>query len=118
MTSSGEETSLFKIYGPTHHTVLVFEADAAKAKAVVKSSSEYPHGSIKTVVVLPQGTGNVPTIEGADLTVTDRDGHAYTFYPPVTKGFSVIVVRPDGVVGAIVKGPPGIQRYFKGIFGS
>ena len=40
VTASGEETSLFKIYGPTHHTVLDFEADAAKAKAVVKSSSE------------------------------------------------------------------------------
>ena len=117
VVTGGEETSLFKIFGPTHHTVLIFEADAANAKAVLEVLSGYPKDAVKKVVVLPKGTENAAAVDGADLVVVDRDGHAHTFYPPVGKGFSVIAVRPDGVVGAIVKGVAGAQRYFKGIFG-
>ena len=115
--SGGEETSLFKVFGPTHHTVLIFESDPAKAAALAKLLSGYPEGTMMAVVVLPKGTETAGSVRGADLTVVDSEGHAYTFYPPVRKGFPVIIVRPDGVVGAVVKGAEGMGRYFKGVFG-
>jgi len=31
-------------------------------------------------------------------------------------GLWVVIVRPDGVVGAIVKGSEGIKKYLSGIF--
>ena len=117
VTVSGEETSFFKIHAPSHHSVFIFESDAVKVKNVSDLLNGYPKNTIKKVIVLPKGMESPTAIGGADLTVVDRDGHAHTFYPPVMKGFPVIVIRPDGVVGAVVKGVEGVQRYFKGIFG-
>ena len=108
-------TSFFSIYGPTHHTVLIFTADPAEAASVLHALNEYPAGTVTTVVVLPKDAS--PTdVPGAGLTVVDRDGYAHQAYPPVSKGFSFIVVRPDGVVGAVVKGVDGVKRYFDAIF--
>ena len=115
LKSDGEQTSLFKIYGPTHHTVLVF--DEEQSPAILEVLSKYPSDTITKVVVRPQGSdASAPLPTGADLAVVDRDGHARQFYPPTSKGFPVVIVRPDGVVGAVVRGKEGTKQYFERIF--
>lgn len=111
--ASAEVTSLFKIFNPTRHTVLIFVADIEKAQPILDALAAYPEATVATIVILPQ-TG-VQAAKGATLTVVDQDGHARTAYPPAEKGFSTIVVRPDGVVGAVAHGAEGVTRYFEGI---
>lgn len=108
------KTSLFKIFGPTHHTVLIFGADAT-SKELVAVLQGCPEGTVTTVAVLPKGSAPTPA-EGADLTLIDTEDHAHTAYPPAAAGFPVIIVRPDGVVGAVARGVEGAKRYFDSIF--
>ena len=114
-TDGANETTLFKIFGPTKHTVLIFPASELEAQSLSDVLRKYPAGTIISVAVLPKEFATSPA---ADMVVIDRDGHARKAYPPVAHGFHVIVVRPDGVVGAVVQGAEGVQRYFDGIFGS
>lgn len=51
-----------------------------------------------------------------DLVLRDCDGHAYNTYPILPSGCTIIVVRPDGVVGAIVDNSDGLRKYIQGIF--
>ncbi|KAF7798988.1 hypothetical protein EIP86_010217 [Pleurotus ostreatoroseus] len=106
-----ETTSLFSVYGPTHHTVLVFTTKVEEATSVIDVLKQYPEGIAKTAVVLPQRAQRF-VVPGADLTLLDQVGVAYEAYPPAGKEWPIIVVRPDGVVGAVVKGAEGVQRYF------
>ena len=110
-------TTLFKIFGPTQHTVLVFLAATVEMQSLHDTLRKFPAGTIVSVAVLTTETYIGQSISAADRVVVDRDGHARAAYPPVAKGFHIIVVRPDGVVGAVVQGAEGVQRYFDGIFG-
>lgn len=117
--AEGAETrtlSLFEIFGPTHHTVLIFASDAAAAQPILALLEILSKGVVKSVVILPRSTQIGKEVEGANFTLVDRDGHAYADYPPVAAGFHTIVVRPDGVVGAVVQGVQGVERYLDGVF--
>ena len=109
-----ETTSLFKVFGPTHHTALLFSTSENKSDlaAVLALLRPYTEDTLKTVVVLPHGTAHAADSErGAHLTVVDTDGYAFDAYPPASNGFPVIIVRPDGVVGAVVRGVDGVKAY-------
>ena len=45
----------------------------------------------------------------------DSKGHACRAYG-VAFGVKVVVIRPDGVVGGLLKGADGVKRYFAKIF--
>ena len=87
-------------YGPT----ALFDAVRIVSKA-----------AFQIVVVLLQGSAPVQAM-GADLVIVDTLGHAASAYPPATNGFPVIIVRPDGVVGSVVGGVEGVNKYLKTIF--
>ncbi|THG97838.1 hypothetical protein EW026_g4253 [Hermanssonia centrifuga] len=113
-----ERSTLFKIFGPTHHTALVYTnvVDPEETKAVLEAIQTCPAGSMQTVAVLPHSFAHPAKLEGFDWTILDTNSYALAGYPPVAKGFGVIIVRPDGVVGAIVKGAEGVKRYLSGVF--
>ena len=114
-----QETSLFKTYNPTQHTALVFApaADDARTRSIIRALHTAPKGTIQATVVLPKGTATEShTVDGADLVVIDTSGHAADAYPPAVKGFSVFIIRPDGVVGAVVRGEEGVAKYVKRVF--
>ncbi|KAF7793060.1 hypothetical protein EIP86_004165 [Pleurotus ostreatoroseus] len=115
-----EETSLFQTYIPTQHTAVVFAhaADEEQLNVIMLAIHTVPKGAIQVAVVLPKETTSAgpQTVEGADLVVVDTLGHAAKAYPPAAKGFQVFVIRPDGVVGAIVKGGEGVKKYIEGVF--
>jgi hypothetical protein len=49
----------------------------------------------------------------------DREGHVYAEYVSgMAEGeASIVIVRPDGMIGAVVSEAQGIERYRKLIFG-
>ena len=110
------ETSLFDLFGPDHHTVLLFNVPAEEAKRVIGAVKKYPIGLVKTVAVAPQDT-SAPQVAGApDVAVVDKAGHAYGAYQVSPEKPTIVIVRPDGSVGGIVYGLEGLKKYFGGVF--
>ncbi|SJL13731.1 uncharacterized protein ARMOST_17179 [Armillaria ostoyae] len=107
---SSRKTSLFDVFGSSYHTVLVFSDESA---AVLDALRSYPAGTVKSVVIAPhQPAGAIL----ADHVLVDADGYAYKHYKIAEKITKVVVVRPDGIIGALVSGVEGLKRYFKEIF--
>jgi hypothetical protein len=103
-TQSGASTRLFELLEPARHTVLVF--DAAMRAAVERALAVYPLDAVR-----------IFTLGGSDHAgLVDTEGHARRVYG-VEAGARVIVIRPDGVVGALLKDSNGVGPYFKSIFG-
>ncbi|KDQ10917.1 hypothetical protein BOTBODRAFT_35860 [Botryobasidium botryosum FD-172 SS1] len=125
-TSKETTTTLFKEFSPTAHTALVFAAnDGSIAVETLRALAAYnpraPANSplVQSIIVLPSALApHACGAPSANKTLVDRDGHAHREYEIATDGIAyVVIVRPDGVVGAIVEGAAGIDKYFKGVFG-
>jgi len=113
---SRKSCQLFQIFDAAHHTILIFP-DAAKYLKILQNAPTYPKSVIRTVVITRSKTAlPASDVKFADYVLEDRDGHAHAAYCP-TGVCGVCVIRPDGVVGAIVRDSVGMNRYFKGIFG-
>ncbi|KIK67815.1 hypothetical protein GYMLUDRAFT_36594 [Collybiopsis luxurians FD-317 M1] len=112
----GRSISLFNIFGPDHHTVLAF-CSSTEGFGVLSSLNYSYKRFLKTVLVLPSESKFEPTNLPAsvDLILCDRDGHAYKAYPSLPGRSTMIVVRPDGVIGAIVSGSEGLLKYLRGV---
>ncbi|OCH84203.1 monooxygenase [Obba rivulosa] len=108
------DTSLFRIFGSSHHTALVFATSAEEANAALGSLAEYPTEVIRAVLVLPAGAP-LPAVD-AEVVLEDRDGHAYAGYGAKQGRLTIAIVRPDGYVGALVHGAQGVENYFDRIF--
>ena len=70
------------------------------------------------MVVLPQdtiATESSAVTSRADV-VVDSVGHAYRAYLTEKGEKRVVVVRPDGVAGAIVRGAEGVRAYIEKVF--
>ncbi|TFK51511.1 hypothetical protein OE88DRAFT_1554943 [Heliocybe sulcata] len=118
--SSAGLTSLFRIFTPVKHTMLILSASASSADAVIAALQAYPAGIVQSVAVLPArlavcGGEDLPK---ADVVVKDTDRHVYEGYAVDAwkDEVGVIVVRPDGFVGGIGSGVQVVKDYFKGIF--
>jgi len=114
--TGGAETRLFDVFCPIYHTVLVFAPDAASSTDVLEVLRRYPGDIIRPVIVLAQGSEVTTGAQAGVTVVVDRGGHAYRGYLAVKGEKKVVVVRPDGVVGAIVHGAEGAEAYFANIF--
>ncbi|KAI5982339.1 FAD binding domain-containing protein [Pisolithus albus] len=122
-------TRMFGIFGSTHHTVIIFAPTLANS--VVQSilatlGQGFPKELVRRVVVLP-GSASQPddriemsseADQSLDMEVlVDEEGHAYRGYVVGPQEVKAVVVRPDGVVGAIVRGVTGLKGYVEGVFG-
>ncbi|KDQ08400.1 hypothetical protein BOTBODRAFT_179892 [Botryobasidium botryosum FD-172 SS1] len=112
-------TTLFKLFGPAHHTALVFPAADSDFKPNIIDDLNSFNSFVPLVVpVLILPAGSYPSqikAEASYRIVEDKDGYARKGYD-ISGGAWVVIVRPDGVVGAIVKGREGAQKYFSSIF--
>ncbi|KAJ7847756.1 FAD binding domain-containing protein [Mycena olivaceomarginata] len=110
-------TRLFDVFGPAAHTVLVFGGDASAHGAVKHALACWPQGTEHTMLISRAGEKGESTVLGKVL--EDREGHAHAGYASdMTAGsMTIVIVRPDGVVGAVVSQAEGIERYGKLIFG-
>lgn len=114
-----ETTSFFSLFKPTRHTILLFTADIADAVPVSRVISTWPANLVNLVIVVPRVAeiSQTSVSEASIVVVRDQEGHAYDVYGSVVKeGFRIVVIRPDGVIGAVVKGAEGVQRYRDAIY--
>ncbi|KAG1777059.1 FAD binding domain-containing protein [Suillus placidus] len=111
---SGVKT-LFGLYRPWYHTVLVFAPSHADATPILGALEAYDTSIVRSAVVLPSSASATSVASPADLVLVDQEGHAYSAYLVEAGQTKVFVIRPDGVVGAIVRGAEGVKKYFSGI---
>ncbi|KIK17625.1 hypothetical protein PISMIDRAFT_214758 [Pisolithus microcarpus 441] len=122
-------TRMFDIFESTHHTVIIFAPTLvvpAVRSILVSLQQVVPKELVTRVVVLPgpatEPDSRLETPSEEDQTIeavvlVDHAGHAYRGYIVESQEVKVVVVRPDGVVGAIVRDVTGLERYFEGVFG-
>ncbi|KAF9068403.1 hypothetical protein BDP27DRAFT_1327290 [Rhodocollybia butyracea] len=116
----GRTTSiaLFDIFKPNHHTALIFYGSGGQttAEQALETLREYPSGLVKTIIMLP-GFSSFETSPGlSEMIVVDTKGYAHTNYAIEHDKPTVVIVRPDGYIGALVtSGSAGIHNYFSRI---
>jgi hypothetical protein len=112
---SGVKT-LFGLYRPWYHTVLVFSPSVADASQILGALGAYDRSVVVSAVVLPFGIIKASVESPADVVLIDQQGHGYSAYLVEAGQTKVFVIRPGGVIGAIVHGAEGVKRYFSRIF--
>lgn len=114
----GSVGTLFDVLTPAKHTVLVFTQGNSAADNVLGALRAYPAAHVQSVVIMPAfaSVREDAELPGAGWVLKDADRHAYEGYSVdhATTGHEavVVVVRPDGFVGAIGRGAGSVQAYF------
>ncbi|KAH8110153.1 FAD binding domain-containing protein [Phellopilus nigrolimitatus] len=115
-------TRLFDIFNPSMHTALVFSPrSAGEAQPLLDALQGLQPGLFRKVLILPAGTSgkDVPSA-GVYLVFEDTEGHAFGGYGLDAAGdkTTVVLVRPDGMVGAFATSATGIEDYLSVAYGS
>ncbi|EIM90564.1 uncharacterized protein STEHIDRAFT_90412 [Stereum hirsutum FP-91666 SS1] len=117
LKGTAKTLSLFDIFKPYIHTVLICSSGSGDdSLAVAKYLCGLPTGTIRTVMILPKGSSTQTHSVHTDFILGDTEGHAFRAYGAVEGEGRVVVVRPDGYVGAIVRSVEGVRKYFSMIF--
>jgi len=123
LKAGNQRRRVFDFFKTTHHTIIVFSSSQALASNCFGTldtffSSEQS-SLFKRIVILPKGssTGFEVNALGPEVTVVeDAEGHAYSGFNVEAKGLPVVIVRPDGWIGATVRDEEGVQKYLEGVF--
>ncbi|KAG1727595.1 FAD binding domain-containing protein [Suillus lakei] len=108
--------TLFGVYRPWYHTVLVFAPSLTDATLILGALEARDKSVVQSAVILPPSAPVTPVTSLADLVFVDQQGHAYSAYLVEAGQTKTFVIRPDGVIGAIVHGGEGVKKYFSRIF--
>ncbi|KAG2124613.1 FAD binding domain-containing protein [Suillus clintonianus] len=108
--------TLFSLYKPWYHTVLVFAPSLADASPILGALEAWDKSVVRSAVVLPSSASAKDFAAPAELVFVDQEDYAYSAYLVEAGKTKVFVIRPDGVVGAIVRGVEGVKKYFSKIF--
>ncbi|KAG1745373.1 FAD binding domain-containing protein [Suillus paluster] len=109
--------TLFCLYRPWYHTVLVFAPSLADAIPILGALEACNKSVVRKAVVLPSSAPAAPVASPCDdVVLVDQEGYAYSAYLVEVNQTKVFVIRPDGVIGAIVHGAEGVKKYFSKIF--
>ena len=111
--SSDPILRLFDIFRPHYHTVLIFAKDSTQATPIGTALEMLSTGIAHSIVLLPSEGSYNSNHRGVDRAVIDTQGHAYDAYGAKKGQLTIVIVRPDAVVGAIVRDVDGLQRYFR-----
>lgn len=104
---------LFNIFGAAHHTVLIF-ADYVDSEEVLRDLQRYPKDlPIRSVVVVKRRGAPPRGAQLADYVLEDYDNHAHDAY--ISNVCGLLVIRPDGIVGGVLRGAPSLRRYFQNL---
>ena len=111
----GKETSLFELFKPDRHTLLVFSPPSLESSIpnIVAFALRSPLAGVMQTLILHRES--VPEgVEGA-TGYLDREGHAHKAYGIEGQAVVVCVVRPDGYIGAFVDDVEGLETYISRI---
>ncbi|EJC98969.1 uncharacterized protein FOMMEDRAFT_113569 [Fomitiporia mediterranea MF3/22] len=113
---------LFDIFNPAMHTVLLFVADQSlveQAHTIIAPLSSIDGGLIQKVLVFPAGV-DASNFSTSDMKyiVVDLEGHAFTNYGVnrLDGSPTVVIVRPDAMIGAFLKTEAGTRKYISAVF--
>jgi hypothetical protein len=110
---------LFDIFKLTRHTALIFPTGDEDISPYLVALGKYPSGTVLPVVVVSDISDGAKRVanrsESEEAVVFDRDGYCWLHYPTAL-GAKVVIVRPDGCVGAIASTARGIERYRTAVF--
>ncbi|KAJ7580183.1 FAD binding domain-containing protein [Mycena floridula] len=101
-------TSLFDTFGTSYHSILIFSDDIKVQEDVLQVLEKYSAETFRLVVIGKESIGQI-------ISLRDTEGRAAIAYNPEGRCM-IVVVRPDGVVGAIVGGLDGLLEYLKRVF--
>lgn len=104
-------TRLFKLFAPTRHTLLILSESLEDAQSAVEGIGRYRPEAIRAVLVLPAEAELKIDSKLCDV-YTDTNGHLCEAYSKAGDRARFIIVRPDGVVGAIVENIEWVNKYF------
>ncbi|GJE86853.1 ubiquinone biosynthesis hydroxylase [Phanerochaete sordida] len=108
----GAATRLFDIFGPMHHTVLLF---GGAETGVLDILHALPPGFVKVLAI--QAPGEAFAHNGDVILVEDSDVHARKGYGlNEQSGPIAVAVRPDGMIGAFATSAKGLEQYFSFVF--
>jgi hypothetical protein len=120
----GRMTALFRLFDPSKHTALVFAPSSANASSssiaeVIEVLTAFS-ANINTFIIARSIDENLPAGTGAGILV-DADGDARAAYgvgktPEAALRPTIVIVRPDSVVGAFVFAVEGVNLYFEKVF--
>lgn len=112
-SSTPKPTRFFDLFSATHHTLLAFTPHASRYSSLLPVIARLPVGFMRAGMVLPPGAP-VPKgrVEGADFIVVDKMKTAKDSYD-VAEGCWIVIVRPDGFIGAIVQEVDGVETYLR-----
>lgn len=107
-------TSLFTLFSGLVHTVIIFSPSAkAIPENVTPSLMLFPESIARNLIlILHPDDQNEDVERGFAVVVRDGASHAMRAYKasPTTGG--LVVIRPDGYVGAVACGVKGVSDYF------
>ncbi|KAJ7799888.1 FAD binding domain-containing protein [Mycena olivaceomarginata] len=120
----GGSVGLFNdVFDFSRHTVLVFSAttDPERYDTLLTQLARYPRGLVCCVAVLPARAGTsgekIARVGTGIRVLEDTKGHAHTSYHGRFEGgCDIVAVRPDRIIGAVVRSPEALERYFAQIF--
>jgi hypothetical protein len=120
--SRDESTTLHGIFTPTKHTALVFvsEEDAKEPEAILsieKSLQSYRDSDLVGTYFVADSAQAAELVARAipnGMVLLDDGGHARQAYGVSRQ--SIIIIRPDEVVGAYVFGAEGVNSYLARVF--
>ena len=117
-TSEHKHETLFDIFSPSHHSVLIFSKKYEESSALALSSAinRLPKDTVRSILILPSDSNVNELGKVYDDVFIDSGDHAYAGYGLPSDQSYFVVVRPDGVVGARVNEIAGVERYFQKIF--
>ena len=108
-------TQLFDIFSSNRHTALIFIKDDEDVKLYLEFLKRYPQDTVLPVIVLQQGDERNIDEFGNTNVVRDSVGHGGRSYS-TEWGVKVVIVRPDGCVGAVGCSPGVVEEYRDLIF--
>lgn len=117
-TSSGDETSIFKLLNHAKHSVFIFSPSVESAQPAMSAVAKYSADVIQAYIILPgaQSEHHATLSRESIHVLVDKFAHAYDSYLVSPGQHTVVVIRPDGFIGAIVQDGVDVERYFSNIF--
>ena len=108
--------TVYSLLSPRRHSVLVFSDDFSDKDLDDTSHllKELPKDTVYGILSQSLQAPRVGHNDKFDKVLTDDAGHAYATYKVMDP--CIVVVRPDGVIGARVREPSDISQYFNGVF--
>jgi hypothetical protein len=124
--------SLFSIFAPSVHSVLVFAGNGTGGSnsevlhTLLGVIARQPESAVRGILIVSPESESQGAAAGAqanglfEQVLVDRDGHAHAGYNVPVSGekVTIVVVRPDGFIGARVHSATGVEQYFGCIFAS